>query len=268
MKILFIGDIVGRPGREATLALLPNLSQRYGPFDAVIANAENAAGGKGVTRAIVDELLEWGVDVISTGNHVWAQREILEFIDSVPNLIRPANFPKHTPGNGSIVASTHAGMEIGVINIAGQVYMENYENPFHTLDNILPQIRAQTNFVIVDFHAEATSEKIAMGWYADGKVSAVICTHTHVQTADERVLPQGTAYITDVGMTGPHDSVIGMKKEIVLRRFLTMLPVRHQVADDDVVLSAVVLELDEKTGKANSIQRIRHPYNKNAPHTS
>lgn len=268
MKILFIGDIVGRPGREATLALLPNLSQRYGPFDAVIANAENAAGGKGVTRAIVDELLEWGVDVISTGNHVWAQREILEFIDSVPNLIRPANFPKHTPGNGSIVASTHAGMEIGVINIAGQVYMENYENPFHTLDNILPQIRAQTNFVIVDFHAEATSEKIAMGWYADGKVSAVIGTHTHVQTADERVLPQGTAYITDVGMTGPHDSVIGMKKEIVLRRFLTMLPVRHQVADDDVVLSAVLLELDEKTGRANSIQRIRHPYNRNTPHTS
>ncbi|MDE0184971.1 MAG: TIGR00282 family metallophosphoesterase [Candidatus Poribacteria bacterium] len=264
MKFLFIGDIVGRPGREAALALMPILTQKHGPFDAVIANAENAAGGKGVTRAIVDELFEWGVDVITTGNHVWAQREVFEFIDTVPNLIRPANFPKNTPGRGSIVATTNAGVEIGVINIAGQVYMENYENPFHTLDFILPQIRAQTKLVIVDFHAEATSEKIAMGWYADGKVSAIIGTHTHVQTADERVLPQGTAYITDVGMTGPHDSVIGMKKDIVLRRFLTMLPVRHKVADDDVMLSAVVLELDEKTGKAISIQRIRHPFNKNA----
>ena len=264
MKTLFIGDIVGRPGREAALALMPSLTQKYGPFDAVIANAENAAGGKGVTRAIVDELLEWGVDVITTGNHVWAQREVFEFIDTVPNLIRPANFPKNTPGRGSIVATTNAGVDIGVINIAGQVYMENYDNPFHTLDVILPKIRAQTKLVIVDFHAEATSEKIAMGWYADGKVSAIIGTHTHVQTADERVLPQGTAYITDVGMTGPHDSVIGMKKDIVLRRFLTMLPVRHKVADDDVMLSAVVLELDEKTGKAISIQRIRHPFNKNA----
>ena len=268
MKILFIGDIVGRPGREAALTLTPSLSHRHGPFDFVIVNAENAAGGKGVTRAIVDELLKWGVDVITTGNHVWAQREIFEFIDTVPNLIRPANFPKSTPGNGYIVTTARGGMKIGVINIAGQVYMENYENPFHVLDNILPQIRAQTHFVIVDFHAEATSEKIAMGWYTDGRVSAVVGTHTHVQTADERVLPQGTAYITDVGMTGPNDSVIGMKKEIVLRRFLTMLPVRHQVAEHDVILCAVVLNLDEETGKARSIQRIRHPFNKNANHTS
>ena len=264
MKILFVGDIVGHPGRKAVTKLLPGLAVRYGPFDFVIVNAENAAGGKGLTRPIVDDLLETGVDVITTGNHVWAQREIFEFIDTVPNLIRPANFPKGAPGHGWVVTATFAGAKIGVMNIAGQVYMDNYENPFHTLDAILPQIREQTHFVILDLHAEATAEKIAMGWYADGRVSAVLGTHTHVQTADEQILPQGTAYITDVGMTGPHDSVIGMKKGSVLRRFLTMLPARHEVAQGNVILCAVVLELDDDTGKALSIERLRLPLREEA----
>ena len=259
MKILFIGDIVGHPGRKAVSALLPRLIENTGGFDAVIVNGENAAGGKGLTRPVLDEILSWGVDVITTGNHVWDNREIFGFIDTEPNLIRPANFPKGAPGRGWVVTTTSSGAKIGVINIAGQVYMENYDNPFHTLDAILPQIQAQTHFILFDFHAEATAEKSAMGWYADGKVSVVVGTHTHVQTADEQILPQGTAYITDVGMTGPHDSVIGVKKEDVLHRFRTMLPRRYQVASGNVILCAVALELDDETGRALSIQRIRLP---------
>lgn len=259
MKILFIGDIVGSPGRKAVSILLPILSDEYGPFDFVIVNGENAAGGKGLTKPVVYDILSWGVDVITTGNHVWAQREIFDFIETVPNLIRPANYPKGAPGRGWSIASTDSGATVGVMNIAGQVFMENYDNPFHTFDAILPQIREQTHFILLDFHAEATAEKIAMGWYADGRVSAVVGTHTHVQTADEQILPRGTAYITDVGMTGPYNSVIGVRKEGAIRRFLTMLPVRHEVAKGNVILCAVALELDEETGKARSIQRIRLP---------
>jgi len=259
MKILFIGDIVGRPGRKAVSKLLPCLSDDHGPFDFVIVNAENSAGGKGLTRPIVDGLLRLGVDAITTGNHVWGQREIFNFIDDVPNLVRPANFPAGAPGHGWIVVSNAVGAKLGVVNIAGQVYMENFNNPFHTLNEILTEIREQTPCIFLDFHAEATAEKIAMGWHADGRVSAVVGTHTHVQTADERILPQGTAYITDVGMTGPHDSVIGTKTDMVLHRFLTMLPIRHEVAKGDIILCAVIIELDEQTGKACSIQRIRLP---------
>ena len=259
LKILFIGDIFGGPGRKAVASLLPRLIENGGGFDAVIVNGENAAGGKGLTRPVLDAILDLGVDVVTTGNHVWDNREIFRFIDTEPNLVRPANFPNGAPGRGWVVATTASGTRIGVMNIAGQVYMDNYDNPFHTFDAILPQIQAQTRFILLDFHAEATAEKIAMGWYADGKVSVVVGTHTHVQTADEQILPQGTAYITDVGMTGPHDSVIGMKKEDVLHRFRTMLPRRYQVATGNVILCAVALELDDETGKALSIQRIRQP---------
>ena len=259
MKILFIGDIVGRPGRRAVSKLLPHLSEGYGSFDFVVVNGENAAGGKGLTKPIVDELLGLGVDAITTGNHVWGQREILTCIDDVPNLIRPANYPKDTPGRGWTVVSNTSGARLGVINIAGQVYMEGFDNPFHTLGEILPEIRKMATCLFLDFHAEATAEKVAMGWYADGRVGAVVGTHTHVQTADERVLPGGTAYITDVGMTGPYDSVIGTRKEDVLHRFLTMLPIRHEVAKEDVMLCAVVFELADETGKALSIQRLRLP---------
>ena len=259
MRILFVGDIVGRPGRRAVSTLLPYISESEGPFDFVVVNGENSAAGKGLTKRIVDHLLGLDIDAITTGNHVWGQREILDFIDNVPNLIRPANFPQGIPGRGWTVVSNATGLKLGVINMSGQVYMGNYDNPFHALDLVLTEIGGQTHCILLDFHAEATAEKIAMGWYADGRVSAVVGTHTHVQTADERVLPGGTAYITDVGMTGPHDSVIGTEKDPVLHHFTTMLPIRHEVATGDVMLCGVVIELDVGTGRANSIRRIRLP---------
>ena len=263
MKILFVGDIVGQPGRKAVLELLPHLTESHGPFSFVVVNGENAAGGKGLTKAIVDELLAAGVDAITTGNHIWAQREVLTFIDDLPNLVRPANYPKSAPGCGWTVVSNSSGAHLGVINIAGQIYMGGFDNPFQTLDEILPEIREAASCLFLDFHAEATAEKVAMGWHADGRVAAVVGTHTHIQTADERVLPGGTAYITDVGMTGPYDSVIGTRKEDVLHHFTTMLPIRHKVATKDVMLCAVVIEIDDDTGRALSIQRLRCPLEEN-----
>ncbi len=264
MKILFIGDIVGNPGRRAVTEYLKGISKSSeeayakNSYDFIIANAENAAGGKGLTFDIVDQLLAAGVSVITTGNHVWDVKEILEFIDTTPQLIRPANYPVEVPGRGfTIVASPDGASKLGVINLAGQIFMNRYTNPFHELDSILSEIKTETNFVILDFHAEATSEKIAMGWHADGKVSAVIGTHTHVQTADERVLPKGTAYISDVGMTGPHDSVIGSRIDKVLESFLTLMPARFGVAQDNVKLCGVAVELDDATGLAVSIRRIQ-----------
>ncbi len=264
MKILFIGDIFGNPGRRAVSEYLKALNtsseEAYAekPYDFIIANAENAAGGKGLTFEIVDQLLAAGVSVITTGNHVWDVKEILQFIDTTPQLIRPANFPTEVPGRGfTIVASPDGASKLGVINLAGQIFMNRYTNPFHALDSILSEVKAETNFVILDFHAEATSEKIAMGWHADGKVSAVIGTHTHVQTADERVLPKGTAYISDVGMTGSHDSVIGSRIDKVLESFLTLMPTRFGVAQDNVKLCGVAVELDDATGLAISIRRIQ-----------
>ena len=259
MKILFIGDIVGRPGRKAVAALLPKLVADFGGVDVVIANGENAAGGKGLTPAVFSELTASGVDVVTTGNHVWDNRAIFDLIDETPNLIRPANFPLGVPGVGWCIHTTADGRKVAVLNLIGQVYMSSYENPFLALDTLLPQLEKKTPFILIDFHAEATAEKVAMGWYADGKVSAVVGTHTHVQTADEQILPQGTAYITDVGMTGPHDSVIGIQKEDVLYRFRTTLPTRYEVASGNVILCGVMLHLDDDTGKAVAIQRIRMP---------
>ena len=258
MKILFIGDIVGNPGRRATMQFLNEHGHEY---DFIVANGENAAGGKGLTFEIVDQLLASGVSVITTGNHVWDKKEIFDFVDTTPQLIRPANYPAEVPGRGYMIATSDDGQsQLGVINLAGQIFMNRYTNPFHALNEILLEVKAVTPYVLLDFHAEATSEKIAMGWHADGRCGAVIGTHTHVQTADARVLPQGTAYITDVGMTGPHDSVIGTRIDDVVSGFLTMMPMRFIVAKDNVKVCAVEIELEAGTGMAVSIMPRQYQY--------
>ena len=258
MKILFIGDIVGRPGRVVTIKFLEEHRHEY---DFIVVNGENAAGGKGITFDIVDQLLASGVSAITTGNHVWDNGEIFRFIDTTPQLIRPANYPTDVPGRGITIVSSEDGQtQLGVINLAGQLFMNPYTNPFHALDSILPEVKAVTPYILLDFHAEATSEKIAMGWHADGRVGAVLGTHTHVQTADARVLPQGTAYITDVGMTGPYDSVIGTRTDQALERFLTMMPTRFGVAKGKGKLCGAEVELDEETGLAVSIVPLQYEY--------
>ena len=258
MKILFIGDIVGNPGRAATTKFLKEHQHKY---DFIIANGENAAGGRGLTFEIVDQLLASGVSAITTGNHVWDNKEIFDFIETTPQLIRPANYPTEVTGRGvTIVSSDDGQTQLGVINLAGQLFMNPYSNPFHALDTILPDIQAVTPYILLDFHAEATSEKIAMGWHADGRIGAVIGTHTHVPTADARILPQGTAYITDVGMTGPYDSVIGVRTDLVLERFLTMMPARFTVAKGNVKLCGAEIELDDETGLAVSIAPLQAQY--------
>ncbi len=258
MKILFIGDIVGNPGRTATTKFLEEHQHEY---DFIVANGENAAGGKGLTFDIVDQLLASGVSAITTGNHVWDNKDIFGFIETTPQLIRPANYPTEVAGRGvTIVDSADGQTKLGVINLAGQIFMNPYTNPFHALDTILPEIKAETPYILLDFHAEATSEKIAMGWHTDGRVGAVIGTHTHVPTADARILPQGTAYITDVGMTGPYDSVIGTRIDLVLERFLTMMPTRFAVAKDNIKLCGAEIELDENTGLARSIVPLQQQY--------
>ena len=258
MKILFIGDIVGNPGRTATANFLEEHQYEY---DFIVANGENAAGGKGLTFEIVDQLLASGVSAITTGNHVWDNKDIFGFIETTPQLIRPANYPTEVIGHGvTIVPSADGQTKLGVINLAGQIFMSPYTNPFHALDTILPEVKAETPYILLDFHAEATSEKIAMGWHADGRVAAVIGTHTHVPTADARILPQGTAYITDVGMTGPYDSVIGTRIDFVLERFLTMMPTRFDVAKGNVKLCGAEIELDENTGLARSIVPLQYQY--------
>ena len=253
MKVLFIGDIIGKPGRKVVKEKLPEFIEAE-KVRIVIANGENSAGGFGITPKVCSELFNDGVNVITTGNHVWDRKEVYDIIDKYP-IIRPANFPPSVPGRGYLVKDTKYGIKVGIINLQGRVYMANLDCPFRCSDKIIENIKKETPIIIVDFHAEITSEKIAMGWYLDGKVSAVIGTHTHVQTADERILPEGTAYITDVGMTGPRDSVIGVKKDIILKRYLTSMPIRFEVANEDLVLSGVMLDIDDKTGKALSIRR-------------
>jgi len=257
MRILFIGDIVGRPGRQLVKAGLAGLISRHA-VDFVIANAENAAAGAGITREIGDELLDLGVDVMTSGNHIWDKREALSYIGAEPRLLRPANFPAGTPGNGSYLARTRDGVSVGVINVMGRVFMAPLDDPFAVVQRELDALGQRTRIVFVDFHAEATSEKMAMGWHLDGKVAAVVGTHTHVQTADERVLPKGTAYLTDAGMTGPHDSIIGVEIEPSLNRFLTGLPGRFDVATGNPRLNAVVIDVDEATGRATDIERLSY----------
>jgi metallophosphoesterase (TIGR00282 family) len=257
MKLLFIGDIVGRPGRELIRKGLRALIDHHGA-DLVIANVENAAAGFGVTKDICDTFLEWGVDVMTSGNHVWDKKEALDYIAGEPRMLRPANFPPGVPGRGAYLAQTGDGRAVGVINVMGRVFMTPIDDPFQIVLREIESLRSKTKVIIVDFHAEATSEKIAMGWHLDGRATLVVGTHTHVQTADERILPKGTAYLTDAGMTGPHDSIIGMEIEPSLARFLTAMPSRFEPAAGNPRLNGVVVEADDKTGRAVSITRISY----------
>jgi hypothetical protein len=251
--VLFIGDIIGRPGRNAVRAFLSGLREKYAPAF-VVANGENAAGGVGITEDIGRDLFNV-VDVLTSGNHVWDKKEALAYLDREPRLVRPANYPPMNPGRGWYVASDEQGRKLGVVNLQGRVFMEALDCPFRAADIAIEAIRSETKAILVDLHAEATSEKQAMGWYLDGRVSAVVGTHTHVPTADERVLPGGTAYITDVGMAGASDSVIGMQKEPAIQKFLTGRPHRFEPAKDCLFLSAVYIEIDAATGRALSITR-------------
>ncbi len=255
MKILFIGDVVGKPGREIIKSLLPSLKKEYG-LGFVIANAENSAGGSGITAQVAGELFSCGVDVLTSGDHIWKKKEIFELIINEPRILRPLNFPPGAPGSGAGIFRKN-NLKIAVINLAGRVFMDALECPFRTVIKAVEEVAKETSIIIVDMHAEATSEKVALGWYLDGKVSAVLGTHTHIQTADEQILPNATAYITDAGMTGPYNSVIGRRIEDVLERFISCVPVRFEVAENNVQLHGVVLDIDEDTGKARSIVRIQ-----------
>lgn len=257
MNLLFLGDIVGRPGRELVQKGLRALVEHY-DIDLTIANAENAAAGFGLTRDIGETLLEWGVDVMTSGNHIWDKKEVLEYINLEPRLLRPANYPMGVPGRGSCVAQTRDGRSVGVVNVMGRVFMTPLDDPFAVVLREIEALRHRARVVLVDMHAEATSEKIAMGWHLDGKVTAVIGTHTHVQTADERILPRGTAYLTDAGMTGPHDSIIGMEREPSLARFLNGMPSKFEPASANPRLNGAVIEADDKTGRATRITRISY----------
>jgi len=254
MKILFIGDIVGKPGRRAVRELLPGIIEER-RIDFVIANCENAAAGFGVTAEIIEELYGAHIDVLTSGNHIWDKKEVMEFVDDYETLLRPANYPEGAPGRGSVVINAPGGIPVGVLNLAGRVFMHPLDCPFRTAEREIEKLRKRARVIIVDMHAEATSEKIAMGWYLDGKVTAVLGTHTHVQTADERILPGGAAYITDVGMTGPFDSVIGINKDSILRRFLLQIPNKFDVAKGDVRLQGVIVEIDPE-GRAAGIERL------------
>ena len=259
MRILFIGDIFGRPGRTIVRERLKGIVEDRG-IDLIVANGENAAAGFGLTPALADELFDLNIDVITTGNHVWDKRELIEYFQMengnrgpARRILRPANYPPEMPGRG-MYQGRKEEIPYAVINLQGRIFMASNDDPFRVADNLLRNIDAK--IILVDFHAEATSEKVSLGWYLDGRVTAVIGTHTHVPTADERVLPQGTAYITDVGMTGPYDSVIGVKKELVIDKFLNGMPVRFEPATGDVRFCGVVIDSDEATGKARSIERL------------
>jgi len=256
VKVLFIGDIFGEPGRRALARAVPRLvAQRQ--IDVVIGNGENAAGGFGITPELAEELFDLGLAVITTGNHAWDKKEILDYIPREPRLLRPANYPSGVPGNGSVVVESAGGEQLGVLQLMGRAYMPTLDCPFQVAKKELVALKKRTVAVIVDMHAEATSEKMAMGHYLDGEVVAVVGTHTHVQTADDQILPKGTAYVTDIGMTGPLHSVIGVKKELAIEKFLTGMPRRFEVASGPSVFCAVLLELDARLGKALSIERIR-----------
>ncbi|HEY5626319.1 MAG TPA: TIGR00282 family metallophosphoesterase [Nitrospira sp.] len=256
MKVLYIGDIMGEPGRRAVARAIPRLvSQRK--IDVVVGNGENAAGGFGITPDLAEELFKMGLAAITTGNHAWDKKEILDYFPRERRLLRPANYPEGVPGYGSVVVRTTAGEELGLLQLMGRAYMPTLDCPFQTAKREMAILKKRVAAVLVDMHAEATSEKMAMGHYLDGEATAVVGTHTHVQTADEQILPRGTAYITDVGMTGPLHGVIGVKKELAIEKFLTGMPRRFEVASGPTVFCAALIELDARIGKALSIERIR-----------
>ncbi len=255
MRILFVSDIFGKPGRTALMSRLPSLREELGA-DFVVANGENAASGAGITRNIAEKLLAAQVDVITTGNHIWRQKDILPFLRESDRIVRPANYLPANPGRGWTAVSSKDGRQLAVVNLSGNLYIGAPRGAFQVIDSVLAEIPAGIRHIVADMHAEATSEKVAMGLYLDGRVTAVIGTHTHVMTADEKVLPGGTAYITDAGMTGPHNSVIGVKKEIILQRFLTEMPVKFEVAEDDVWIEGVVIDAGDD-GRATAIRRLQ-----------
>lgn len=254
MKVLFVGDIVGNPGRRAAKALVPKLRNELS-VDLCIANCENAAGGSGITYVVAQELYGSGIDIITMGNHTWSKKEILNFIDSDSRIIRPANYPAELPGRGSTIIDVK-GSKVGVLNVMGRVYMDSIDCPFKAAEKELEYLKSFTKMVVVDMHAEATSEKCALAWFLDGRVSCVLGTHTHVQTADERILPFGTGYITDVGMTGPHEGIIGVNRDIIIKKFLTHMPARFEIAAGIAQFNAVLININEKNGKTLSIKRI------------
>jgi metallophosphoesterase (TIGR00282 family) len=255
MRILFIGDIFGRPGREIVRRALPALVERES-LDFVIANVENSAAGFGVTGDIADAILSYGVDAMTTGNHVWDKKEVLDYMPRQPKLLRPANFPAGAPGRGSYLGRTRSGEPIGVVNVMGRIFMQPIDDPFAVVLKEIESLRGKARVIVVDIHAEATSEKVAMAWHLDGRATAVFGTHTHVQTADERILPKGTAAMTDVGMTGPHDSIIGVVTEAALGRFLTSMPAKFEPATGPARLNAVIVTAALATGRATSIERL------------
>ena len=255
MRILFLGDVVGRPGRHAVAKALPGLREHYTP-ELVIANGENSAGGLGITKDTATELLKAGVEVITLGNHTWQKKDIIPFIADENRLLRPANYPPMVPGRGSFVYRTPGGVEIGVVNLIGRTFMHAVDDPFRVADQVVAELAAITPVVFVDIHAEATSERVAMGWYLDGRVTAVIGTHTHVPSCDERILPNGTAYISDAGMCGPRDSILGLKPQVVIDRFLTQMPQKFEVAGWPALVMGVVVEF-AADGKATAIERVR-----------
>ena len=255
MKILLIGDIVGRPGRVAIERFVIPLRDEHA-IDLVIANCENAAGGAGITPSTADELFRAGVDVLTSGNHVWRKKEVYELLKLDHRVLRPANYSQDAPGSGSVVVEAANGVKVGVLNLMGRVFMEPLDCPFRTAEREIARLTLVTPVIIVDMHAEATSEKVALGWFLDGRVSCVFGTHTHIPTADERILPKGTAFLTDVGMTGPYDSVIGRRVDQILPRFLTGIPSHSDVAEDNVQLRGLIVDVDPATGKAKSIERI------------
>lgn len=264
MRVLFIGDIVGRPGRRAIELLLPALRRKWGPA-LVVANGENAAGGIGLTRSVADELFALGIDVLTSGNHIWDKKDAAELVEGCERILRPANYPPGTPGRGAGVFPTAAGVPVGVVNLQGRVFMAETDCPFRVGAALVAELRARTPIVLVDLHAEATSEKVAMAWHLAGAATAVLGTHTHVQTADERIVEGFTAAISDAGMTGPYDSVIGMRRDLSLARFLTQVPQRFEPAGGRLMLNAVVIDADEKTGAATAIHRVMTVADGDAP---
>ncbi|WP_100399290.1 TIGR00282 family metallophosphoesterase [Bacillus sp. FJAT-44742] len=255
MRLMFIGDVVGSPGRQMVKEYLPKLKTKYKPTLTII-NGENAAGGRGITEKIYKNFLDSGAQAVTMGNHTWDNKEIFEFIEEAPHLVRPANYPEGTPGKGYTYVRINE-IEFAIINLMGRTFLPPNDCPFRKADELIEEVSKRTSFIFVDFHAEATSEKQAMGWYLDGRVTAVAGTHTHIQTADERILPNQTAYITDAGMTGPYDGVLGMDREAVLKKFLTNLPVRFEVTNGREQLNGILVDVHPKTGKASKIQRIQ-----------
>jgi metallophosphoesterase (TIGR00282 family) len=259
MRVLFIGDIVGKTGRMAVKTLLPNLVDKY-KVDCVIANGENIAGGFGLTEPLVSELFRTGVDIVTTGNHVWDKKDFIHYIAKDDRVLRPLNYPPGVPGHGSVVFTLHNGEKVAVLNVMGRVFMNNLDCPFRTTKAEIERVAKETKVIIIDFHAEATSEKVAFGYFMDGRVSAIIGTHTHVQTADEKILANGTAYITDAGMTGPAHSIIGIEVNQIIQRFLTGMPARFETAPGEGIFSGVIIEVDSETGRSTAIQRLQFTY--------